>query len=1548
MPTQKRVRSPITRSGARRLGDEYQDLIALEILVDWLEHSERYEWVRVEADDAGALDDVVARKHDGTAIYRQGKFAVHPDNIGDPWTWEKFLKQETGAKGKKLSSLLQDWAASLQQLLAPGQPVVAELYSNRDAAYEIRQASRQDDGILLDFARLPSEAREEITAQLGGEESALLFLQHFHFLFNRPHLPDLEDGLRRRFFNLGGSHRGWLSLKAELRAWVCYRNQPAPDGYIRLADVRRAALWDELEGLAQEFAVPDDYVLPQTFMRSFARNVLQGHAQCIVLSGSPGIGKSTFISYLYQRFREKQIPVVRHHYDLGMSDHAPGFRLDHLRAATSLMHDLARDHAQALGSFVDKNPRPQDLRTWLSACGAYYAREGKTLTVLVDGLDHIWRERRSIEELTQPIDDRQLSPILLRHAPRDRWIELPQLDQSAVEQWVRKHVHDFPAQAEQLQSAVFIDRLTRALYRKGHGHPLYLHYTLKAIQERTLAFTEETIEALPGCPHEGITSYYAELWRALLEGSREIMHLFAATQFPWPPQGIVACLDPQRQQIAHIRDNLRQVAHLLVHDDLGLRPFHSSIFAFVTDLPEHQEYRLPHLQKALLWLRQEAPDYWRWAYTWEIDAALGNDAPLYQGPDRQWVVDALAARRPSRDITDLLRSSMERALDHADLPRLVELALLLDYSVQACELYHDIREQLLYAQLQLDDDSYLRAWLFAKLDDVTDGELVLLAEHALAQGDRQTFNHCSHLVLTRLLLAIEQQEASSSFPWQERHEPQLALAAMSDDVGDMNHTLDFVAWNRGNPTIAQEILSLYTEQLRIWRNIDHLRTLLALPLAERQGAEQASREEPHLTLEEAMLLRRHTALLALEEGLEVDELLSGAASGDPCAGLYAAIRHLPHYQPGRIPLPDHQLLGLPWHEAYEHPFEVRECFSQAFFGFLANHLYGLGERNGAWLSASGPHTWALRFLRELNSYAAIAAARIHACAPMDFGAFFVSLSRLAPPDYEDENRAASSYYKAACEVAVDIGLDLLIMAGAASGGVPAITRDDLALALSSPYCDVDTFLQHAVRRRRSLLEDAAVQWLLDDQETSIRVSIVPCAERARRYALLSALAALHGATEGARRTIARSAEHLLAHAYHKDMLFYHVLDALQRYAQAAAKETVQATCWPWLAQLAPAVAAILGYTDGDETRNFPVDLADTLALVAPEKLAAYYLWQCERGEHRQALSTLHAFLERADLREPLAHALAMSAIDQRSLHIIARRAAQGDVGAQDVQAGQQTSLGTAAFALTTPSDDQPMPDRGGAAAFDPALYPPAAVDASLENLPGPITAWIDYWAAHGQKREAYRLLAEADARGVDLACYDRLFTLALALYGKAKAYPWLVKAHIEGNGWSWYLSRQGEAEQRWHLIKQHYPARWQAFLQDTLLQMPLWLVQPHGVPAPHRVLSLHGAGRSRAAPRGGDGETVAGAGLDAAALHAGLGRCLMTDARISHQQGLSWLLSRLTWPVIRVRERASVELGALLRHPQLGGLTRSALLQWCKSQHYSGENPTIILVNKGC
>lgn len=52
------------------------------------------------------------------------------------------------------------------------------------------------------------------------------------------------------------------------------------------------------------------------------------------------------------------------------------------------------------------------------------------------------------------------------------------------------------------------------------------------------------------------------------------------------------------------------------------------------------------------------------------------------------------------------------------------------------------------------------------------------------------------------------------------------------------------------------------------------------------------------------------------------------------------------------------------------------------------------------------------------------------------------------------------------------------------------------------------------------------------------------------------------------------------------MLFYNMLSALQCYARTNAAEDMQGSYWCWLQQLAPAIAAIVDYTDGDETRNF--------------------------------------------------------------------------------------------------------------------------------------------------------------------------------------------------------------------------------------------------------------------------------------------------------------------------------------------------------------------------
>ena len=390
MPKPKGERSTITRSGARRLGDDYQDIVALEMLIDWLEHSDRYEWVQVEADGAGVLDDVDARKTNGISVYRQVKFAVHPNDPKDALTWERLLEQEAGAKGKK-QSLLQAWYASLQKIMEPDQFIDAALYTNRDAP-EVSQAFLQNGNSQVDFTKIAPTIREKIIEQLGGDEQARVFFQQFRFGLSRPNLPELEDGLKQRFTVLGGTHEGWLSLKSELRKWVCYRNMPPPDGHIHLADIQKAAIWHTAEGLAQNYTIPDDYAPPQNFLEDFEQKVLPSHSGNIVVTGSPGIGKSTFISYLYTYFQDMNIPAVRHHYYLGTQDPAPGLRLDYLHAAQSLIHNLARDHNQALGDLRGENPRPENLRKWLTACGEYYNKQDKTFYVLLDGFTRTFRD----------------------------------------------------------------------------------------------------------------------------------------------------------------------------------------------------------------------------------------------------------------------------------------------------------------------------------------------------------------------------------------------------------------------------------------------------------------------------------------------------------------------------------------------------------------------------------------------------------------------------------------------------------------------------------------------------------------------------------------------------------------------------------------------------------------------------------------------------------------------------------------------------------------------------------------------------------------------------------------------------------------------------------------------------------------------------------------------------------------------------------------------------------------------------------------------------
>ena len=91
-----------------RVGYEYQDLICIEILIDWFHDPKKYQWVCIECTaDQGefkSLDDVVVLNEKGLYELYQVKFTIDPSRDDLNLSFEWLLEKKPNG-----TSLLQKW-----------------------------------------------------------------------------------------------------------------------------------------------------------------------------------------------------------------------------------------------------------------------------------------------------------------------------------------------------------------------------------------------------------------------------------------------------------------------------------------------------------------------------------------------------------------------------------------------------------------------------------------------------------------------------------------------------------------------------------------------------------------------------------------------------------------------------------------------------------------------------------------------------------------------------------------------------------------------------------------------------------------------------------------------------------------------------------------------------------------------------------------------------------------------------------------------------------------------------------------------------------------------------------------------------------------------------------------------------------------------------------------------------------------------------------------------------------------------------------------------
>jgi len=779
-------RIQIKRAAITRAGYEYQDLAGIEVLIRLYRDPELYVWVQIEADDSEyqALDDVVAARKDGSYELVQVKFTVDSDRYELDWNW--LLK-----KKEKGTSMLEKWAKSFARVSALGPIHFAGLQTNRIPTAEFAKCLK---GTRVDIALLPDESRDVIENACGGADGANTFFRTFDFLGGLPDLDGYENHLRDQLVPTDTDSQGWLVLRHYVQRWATRKNQPEPDGRILREHVVQLITKRRPQPIRQDFIVPDHYCPPsEDFDKLIHGRTSNDDTPVTILWGTPGRGKSTYLSYLTQELQKEGAAIARHHYFLSAEDSSSN-RTSFIDISTSLMDQLYVRNPEAMAG-VSKDV--EKLRSNLRNAGVNLAAKGQRLYIVVDGLDHVWRDTQRVDQLnhlfnellplppnvslivgTQRVSDEQLPGKLLTIANDNDWIEIPRMDEISVHHWVVRQDKERPLllrfDPTSQRRAAMIDEIAGAFFRISQGHPLHLIYVYEGLIRAGRPTSAEEIELLPPCPDGDIRAYYKGFWVHLSANAKNALHMLAGSDFFWPSIGI-------RQVLG----DFSEIDHLLEPRNVGMVPFHLSIFAWVREHANHAEIYQVLLPKIINWLANDAPEYWRWGWLWLARAKGGDFRDMLAGATRDWVVESFAKGWSDQQIGNILSAVEAKTFEDGDLPRTVSFRSLKTRVSNAREFQSRNFASYRATALAVSHNRQQTLNLLDDIQDLTDNEVTELARCGPHEMSSQILPACLNELARRVNAWIAL-----------RHRPEQEFTNLSDQLLSVSALMDKVTVRR--------------------------------------------------------------------------------------------------------------------------------------------------------------------------------------------------------------------------------------------------------------------------------------------------------------------------------------------------------------------------------------------------------------------------------------------------------------------------------------------------------------------------------------------------------------------------------------------------------------------------------------------------------------------------------------------------------------------------------------------------------------------------------
>ena len=684
-------------SAPARIGNAYEfRLFALSCLKMLSDPS--IEHVRHEDSSAAPADDVIVEFKDRIECF-QAKHAMNPNALLEI----DFESAELVDKVSDLHISLAEFGRAWSSLQAKGKKITICVFTNRAAGTELGsllEGDRFKDEFVSDS--LQKRKRKKLQEKIGlPDEDLTSFLGSIRFDLRQPNEERLDeviryDWLQRKFGLTSSGVYGRLLAQAE-RWYLERRTRPI------YRDEVLEALQIDNSTLPQRFPVDlKNYVARPSFEQDVLRVLFRGEATYTAIVGTPGSGKSTFITRFTDELRRRGQSTIRYYAFTQVNDPLQRERVSAQAFLKSMIEQLCQEFRDLIPDERHYEYSKSRLNELLILLGNHFHLRGQKLLMIVDGIDHVGRaEIEKTQKLLTVLPERLPSgiiclvgtqsveylPSVIERQCREALLNLPLFDIEQTYNFLNRYFNS---------SARPRDNTIHTIHKRSEGLPLYLRFISESLAQVSIDEYDGLVAKLPS--YEGnIDSYYSALWS---EFSREpklkkLCGIAARLHFRVQVSDLL--------RIAEITDAFEgeplfnRMKHLMQISDAGCRVFHNSFRDFIrTELLPEQLQRLDgNILFSYLDRQQNQLLWFMYAHRYAETAKAHNYLMTNYG--QSYISEAIRHGRPRNEIIEALQATARAAINERNLVVTARTAALLSHTQERLE--HDLDRTQLWRTL---------------------------------------------------------------------------------------------------------------------------------------------------------------------------------------------------------------------------------------------------------------------------------------------------------------------------------------------------------------------------------------------------------------------------------------------------------------------------------------------------------------------------------------------------------------------------------------------------------------------------------------------------------------------------------------------------------------------------------------------------------------------------------------------------------------------------------------------------------------------------------